>query len=210
MQEKIILSLCDYTGTWPEPFRDAGYTVIQVDIQHGRDVRLMDYPGEVFGVLAAPPCTDFSVSGAQYWPAKDADGRTLESKAILDACLSIVAICKPKFWALENPVGRVTRWLGKPALMFNPCDFGGYLSQGERSHELAPPQDAYTKRTCLWGNFNIPVPRPVEPERACKSGSWIMRLGGSSERTKRARSITPKGFARAFFEANKQPNTERK
>lgn len=29
----------------------------------------------VYGILAAPPCTDFAGSGAQYWPKKDIDGR---------------------------------------------------------------------------------------------------------------------------------------
>jgi hypothetical protein len=29
-----------------------------------------------------------------------------------------------------------------------------------------------------------------------------MQLGGKSERTKKLRSVTPQGFAKAFFEAN--------
>jgi hypothetical protein len=33
--------------------------------------------------------------------------------------------------------------------------------------------------------------------------NWIMRRGGKSERTKEIRSMTPKGFAKAFYEANK-------
>lgn len=204
----IILSLCDYTGTWPQPFRDAGYNVIQVDIKHGHDVRLIDYPGEVYGVLAAPPCTDFSVSGAQYWTAKDADGRTLESKSIVDACLALVTVCRPKFWAMENPVGRLRRWIGPPTLMFHPYEYGGYLDATERSHKMAPPQDAYTKKTCLWGEFQIPKKKPIDPIRECNAGSWIMKLGGKSDATKTARSITPKGFARAFFEANHIFNQE--
>lgn len=30
-----ILSLCDYSGSWSQPYRDAGYEVIQVDLQWG-------------------------------------------------------------------------------------------------------------------------------------------------------------------------------
>ena len=183
-----ILSLCDYSGAWPQPYSDAGYEVIQVDIKHGDDVRLFEYMDRpIHGILAAPPCTAFAGSGAQYWPAKDASGETVEALALVDACLRAVAIYQPKWWALENPVGRLRRWLGPPRMWFHPCDYG----------------DAYTKKTGLWGNFNTDLPRtPVEPERVSSQGSWLMRLGGKSERTKELRSMTPAGFAKAFFEAN--------
>jgi hypothetical protein len=185
---RLILSLCDFTGSWSQPYLDAGYDVQRVDLKHGGDVRLLDFQGSpVHGILAAPPCTSFAGSGAQYWPAKDEDGRTLDGLSIVDACLRAVAIYRPEWWALENPVGRLRRWLGPPRLIFQPCDYG----------------DAYTKRTCLWGDFNADLPQtPVTPERVCSQGSWLMRYGGSSERTKEARSVTPPGFARAFFEAN--------
>lgn len=39
---KTILSLCDNSGVWSKPYKDAGYNVIQVDIQHGRDARLFE------------------------------------------------------------------------------------------------------------------------------------------------------------------------
>lgn len=182
----MVLSLCDYSGAWSQPYADAGYQVVRLDLKHGQDVRLTEYQGRVRGILAAPPCTAFAGSGAQYWKAKDADGRTLEGLAIVDACLRMVAVCRPTWWALENPVGRLRRWLGPPRMAFDPCDYG----------------DPYTKRTLLWGDFQEPAKSPVEPERVCSQGSWIMRLGGSSERTKTLRSMTPPGFARAFFQAN--------
>ena len=198
-ESKIILSLCDTTGTWSAPYREAGYTVIQVDIKDGLDVRLIEYPGKVHGILAAPPCTDFSVSGAQYWKAKDEDGRTVASLAVADACMRLVALCKPEWWVLENPVGRLKRWYGTPLWMFNPCDYGGYMQPSERTHDLAPYQDAYTKKTLLWGDFNPPEKKPVEPTGG---NQWIMKLGGKSAKTKHYRSVTPTGFARAFFLAN--------
>ena len=45
--------------------------------------------------------------------------------------------------------------------------------------------------------------KPVVPIRACAHGSWLMKLGGKSLRTKNLRSATPKGFAIAIFESNK-------
>ena len=182
----VILSLCDYSGGWSQPYRDAGYDVRQSDLKLGADVRTLEYPGCVHGILAAPPCTAFAGSGAQYWPAKDSSGETLAGLALVDACLRLVAVCRPAWWALENPVGRLRRYLGPPLYAFDPCDHG----------------DAYTKRTLLWGRFHVPARHPVEPERVCSQGSWLMQLGGSSERTKTLRSVTPAGFARDFFEAN--------
>lgn len=184
--EKIILDLCGGTGSWSAPYFDAGYDVRVVTLPDF-DVRLYKPPSGVYGILAAPPCTHFSSSGAQYWHKKDADGRTLNGLAIVDACMRIILISTPIFWALENPVGRLRRWIGPPRFMFDPCDFG----------------DPYTKKTLLWGEFNIPIKTPVKPVKVCRQGSWVQKLGGSSEKTKMLRSITPPGFAKAFFEANK-------
>lgn len=181
----IILDLCGGTGAWSAPYATAGYDVRVITLPE-QDVRFYQPPRRVHGILAAPPCTHFSRSGAQYWPAKDTDGRTWAALAVVDACLRIITACRPQWWALENPVGRLRRWLGPPALIFQPCDYG----------------DPYTKRTLLWGTFTPPERHPVEPIRACSQGSWLQQLGGSSERTKELRSLTPPGFARAFFEAN--------
>jgi hypothetical protein len=185
---KVILDLCGGSGAWSKPYRDdPAYRVITVDVKRGGDIRLFRKPPfPVYGILAAPPCTSFAVSGSQYWKAKDASGDTLAGLAVVDACLRIVTVTRPRFWALENPVGRLKYWLGNPKMYFNPCDFG----------------DPYTKKTCLWGHFNRPVKCPVAPVRACDQGSWIQRLGGKSEKTKTLRSITPAGFAKAFKDAN--------
>ena len=186
---RVILDLCGGLGGWSEPYRLAGYHVINVTWP-GLDVRTYRPPAEVYGILAAPPCDHFSVSGAQYWPAKDRDGRTAEALAVVDACLSMIEATRPHFWALENPIGRLRRLrearLGPVHLSFHPCDYG----------------DPYTKKTLLWGRFRLPMKRPVLAERVCSQGSWLMQLGGKSARTKELRSRTPQGFARAFFEAN--------
>lgn len=191
-----ILSLFDATGAWSQPYRDAGYQVTQIDLTLGSDVletSAQDF-APVYGILAAPPCTDFSGSGARWWKDKDADGRTAESIALLEYTMSLIHDLNPLWWCLENPVGRLQRLVpevGERRMTFNPCDYG----------------DPYTKRTCLWGNFNTDLPRnPVEPiiyESAGKRGSWHWaKLGGSSARTKSLRSATPVGFAGAFFQAN--------
>lgn len=188
---RVILSLCDFTGNWSAPYREAGYDVRLVDLAHGQDVRLLTFPDvPVHGILAAPPCTCFANSGA-WVPRTDAE--MVEALSVVDACLRFVAVCNPAWWCLENPVGKLRRYLGEPVMRFDPCDYG----------------DAWTKKTCLWGRFAPPVPdsllvttRSVKPVRVCEQGSWVQKLGGKSDRTKRLRSATPPGFARAFFEAN--------
>ncbi len=148
---KVILSLCDYSGNWSAPYREAGYEVICIDLQHGMDVRMLHYNFARFeeigvhGILMAPPCTHFASSGARWWATKG-EAAIIEGLSIIDACLRTVVLYQPKWWALENPVGRLVHYLGKPRFAFDPCDFG----------------DNYTKRTQLWGSFAPPHP-PTRP-----------------------------------------------
>ena len=177
----VILDLCGGTGSWSKPYKEAGYDVRLVTLPE-HDVRNYKPPKNTYGILAAPPCTDFSSSGARWFKEKDERGSTVESQGILIACLRIIIMCKPQWWELENPVGRVRRWMGDPTLIFNPCDYG----------------DPYTKKTLVWGEFNLPKKTPVEPTE----GSKMHLLPPSKDRAM-LRSITPPGFAQAFFEANR-------
>jgi len=188
LHERIILDLCGGTGSWSKPYREAGYDVRIIDPQvwiggdgGTGDVRLLEYiPVGIHGILAAPPCTDLSVSGARWWEAKGEEA-LLTALSIADACSRIVLMHNPKWWALENPVGRLRRYYGPPTYMFHPCDHG----------------DRYTKKTCLWGKFTTPDKTPVEPTE----GSKMHKLPPGPDRA-RLRSMTPPGFSRAFFEAN--------
>ena len=195
MKDKTIISLFDYSGAWSQPYRDAGYDVIQVDIKHGQDIRWAYHMDkDVQGILMAPPCTAFAVSGAQYWKKKDEDGRTLEGMALVDASLRFVAIYNPVWWVLENPVGRLKRYIGAAEYWFDPCEYAGWLPKDEQYDEQ------YTKRTGLWGSFTIPEKKDLPSVQGSKMHA---KYGGKSERTKELRSMTPRGFALAFFNANK-------
>lgn len=191
-RHKVILSLCDFTGNWPRFYREAGYEVRCFDLKTTGDVRLLKkQKGLIHGILAAPPCTVFANSGA--W-VKRSDADMIEGLSVVDSCLRLVWAHRRTlaWWSLEHPTGKLRSYLGDPLMIFDPCEFG----------------DAYTKKTLLWGNFTPPAPlfsgedREVSPVRACSQGSWIQTLGGKSERTKTLRSMTPLGFAKAFFEAN--------
>ncbi len=179
---KIILDLCGAKGAWSKYYQEAGYDVRVIDILNGQDVRLLEFQKTgVYGILAAPPCDHLAGSGARWWKSKGEEA-LLDALSIVDACLRAVILYKPRWWCLENPVGRLSHFLGKPVMTFQPYEYG----------------DPYQKRTCLWGRFTFPKKNPVEPTE----GQKIWKMAPGSER-KAMRSITPSGFARAFYEANK-------
>lgn len=217
MQPKIIISLFDHSGSWSLFYEKAGYRVIRVDLKAGIDILKWRYkrinPKQVAGILAAPPCDHYTVAGNRFWPIKDRNGTTAAANLLISKTLEIVAYFMPTdnsrsfFWSIENPGGRLTRMLAgtykpgepritvpailkglvkKPFLKFNPCDYG----------------DPWTKKTCLWGQFNCPKKQSVDPIQWAPQGSWTQLLGGKGDRTKEIRSITPSGFARAFYDAN--------
>ena len=167
--DKVILHLCAEEGSDSQEYADNGYDrrIIGIDI----DVRTYKPPENVYGIIANPPCTDLAGSGARWWQSKGHKA-FLNAIALCDACLRIVIFSKPKFWVLENPVGRLTKVYPKPFMYYNPCDYG----------------DPYTKKTCLWGDFNKPKKNPVEPTE----GSKMHLLPPSKDRAK-LRSSCPSG-----------------
>ena len=188
----LIVSLFDHTGIWSQPYEDAGYDVLRVDIQDGRDIWKTRILPDIHGLIIQPPCTDFASSGAQWWARKDADGRTANSVALVRQALQWVRIGQPDWWVLENPAGRIHKLipeLGQPVYKFQPYHFG----------------DPYSKLTWLWGTFSTNLQRtPVRPHgmRPGQPPEWYSRVGGSSLATKNHRSATSRGFARSFFQAN--------
>lgn len=176
---KIILDLCGGTGAWSKPYKDSGYDVRLVTLPD--DVRTYVPPKNVYGVLAAPPCCHLAGSGARWWKQKG-DKALIEAMSVADACLRIIFWAKPNFWVMENPVGRLSQYYGKPVMTFQPYEYG----------------DPWQKRTCLWGFFDTRLKKNiVEPTE----GQKIWRMP-PSEKRKEMRSITPPGFAKAFFEVN--------
>ena len=207
---KIILDLCGGTGAWSKPYKKAGYIVFNITLpfydilkteiksgyiifQGGSEkplkVRILD----IYGILAAPVCTTFSLARTRAKTPRD----FRQGMELVVTSLFIIWECryahKLAFWCLENPMGYLRQFLGKPVFTFNPCDFG----------------DPYTKKTDLWGYFNIPKKKPIKLSQEqidrCKINNRklpsISDITGSKQSDKRA--ITPAGFAKAFYEANK-------
>jgi hypothetical protein len=193
--DKVILDLCGGTGSWSKPYKDNGYDVRVITLPDN-DVRKYEPPKNVYGILAAPPCDQFSFAKTTGKPRDLKD-----AWSIVRACLDIVAKCNHitnayaktttlKFWCLENPHGLLKRFLGKPCYEFNPYDFG----------------DDYKKNTHLWGWFNFPIKNPIECNAVkfdrMKSKDIHPEYFGTYDRKTR-RAMTPQGFANAFYEVNK-------
>jgi hypothetical protein len=113
----VILDLCGGSGAWSAPYANAGYSVKIIDKLNGHDARLLHRERGVWGILAAPMCTPFSYARNRY-PATDAE--LLEGLSLVDACIRIAYAHRSglKFWALENPINLVRRYLGPPVLTF--------------------------------------------------------------------------------------------
>lgn len=232
--QKVILDLCGGTGAWSRPYKEAGYDV--------RNITLPDYDvtktdiidgfiefgspkgdnvfrvkiGDVYGILAAPPCQMFSLARTKAKTPRN----LIKGMETVRACLEVIwrvqevqqdtrkKTTNLKFWALENPYAMLKFFLGKPAFIFDPWEFG----------------DGYQKKTALWGYFNEPKKKPIpmteKMKKLAKTNSYLLAKTNSylhkikypkfgSDRPIEFRfnsdikAITPAGFAKAFYEANK-------
>lgn len=204
-----VISLCDHSGTWSLPYREAGYNVIQVDPKLDNGDALLfpsarsdtprlprefadigEYVNRVYAVLSAPVCTVFSGSGAKH---RRSDDDIRQGLALVDASYRIATVTNATVFALENPVGKLQRWIGKPIMRFHPSDYAGLADD--------PRSEQYTKYTCLFGWFNTELTTDYSLPAVDGSKLW-RQYGGKSDRTKELRSITPQGFSRAFYMAN--------
>ncbi len=213
---KVILDLCGGTGSWSKPYKDAGYDVRVITLpnydvssvlfeeevmifQVGNELEYILFK-DVYGILAAPPCTMFSMARTNAKTPRDLEG----AMETVQACLRIIWECQYSgkrlaFWAMENPKARLRWFMGLPAMTFSPQDFG----------------DSYRKPTDLWGNFNTDLKRtpvPLNPKQKKQSVLNLQDLLPIPKDYVRdpkmsaraiARSITHPGFAQAFYEANK-------
>lgn len=203
MKEKIILHLCADTGSDSKPYRDAGYTVICV----GKDIGVENYhpPRNVYGIIANPVCTEFSIAKGFHKKGNYEDGLFLVRE-----CQRIIAECNPVFWVIENPAsGHLKDFLGIPAMTYEPWEFGS----------------PWTKKTALWGKFNKPekiytkwedVPKIPElyvrpgrgkPSLAFLHKSAIRNIPEFScftvDSDMEFRSLNSQKFAEKFYQSNK-------
>lgn len=178
-----VLIACEYSGRVRDAFTNLGHEAMSCDLlptdapgQHyqGDVFDIIDYPWDL--MIAHPPCTDLSVSGARHFAAKKIDGRQQASVSFFMKLQRLSAHI-PKT-ATENPICIMSSLWRKPDQIIQPWQFG----HGE------------TKSTCLWlkGVDNL-TPTNIADGRDDR----IHKLPPSPDRWK-IRSTTYQGIADAM------------
>lgn len=227
----LVASLFDESGNMVRPWAEAGCACYCFDLLN-EDKETEVYPSGgyikffcadledeaelqfIIGlqpviIFSFPPCTDLAVSGSGHFERKlDKNPLVQQRAATLARTAERLGSQLNVPWMAENPVSILSSLWRKPDFIFHPYEFGGYLPPNDvhpRWPDYIDARDAYRKKTCIWsGNgFIFPDKKPV-PCFTDDRGLSLQtsKLGGKSEKTKRIRSETPRGFALACFEAN--------
>ena len=147
-----VLVACEYSGRVRDAFIAKGHEAMSCDLlptekpgPHYRgDVRdVMDYPWDL--MIAHPPCTDLSVSGAAWFEKKKMNGSQQMSASFF---MMLAKSDIPRI-AIENPICIMSRLWRKPDQIIQPWMFG-HMEQ---------------KATCLWLK-NLPVLYPSNDVKA--------------------------------------------
>lgn len=176
-----VLVACECSGRVRDAFIALGHEALSCDQQpterHGPhyegDVRdLLQFPWDA--IIAFPPCTDLTVSGARWHEAKRMNGTQYAGASFF--MLFANHPC-PRI-AIENPVGIMSSLWRKPDQIIQPWQFG----HGE------------TKATCLWLK-GLPLLKPTNVVSGREARVHLMAPG--PERAKE-RSRTYQGIADAM------------
>jgi site-specific DNA-cytosine methylase len=177
-----VLVACEYSATVRDAFRALGHDAWSCDLLPTDGNPEWHLIGDVLEVIedgwdlmiAHPPCTDLSVSGARHFAAKIADGRQQRAldfvQLLMDAPIERIAI--------ENPISVISSKIRKPDQIIQPWQFG----HGE------------TKATCLWLKN---LPKLEATDIVDGREQRMHRLPPSPDRWK-IRSTTYKGIAKAM------------
>jgi hypothetical protein len=176
-----VLVACEYSGRVRDAFSFLGHEAMSCDLlptdspgpHYQGDIRdVLDYPWDL--MIAHPPCTDLSVSGAKHFEAKKLDGRQQASASFF---MMLAKVDIPKI-AIENPVCIMSSLWRKPDQIIQPWQFG----HGE------------TKATCLWlKGLSLLKPTNIVDGRDDR----IHKMPPSEDRWK-LRSLTYQGIADAM------------
>lgn len=124
-----VFVACERSGAVRRAFRDRGHDAYSCDLEEADDgSRQFHFRGDVFEVLeqtapwdlliAFPPCTYLTRSGARWWP-----NRKQEQADALEFVRKLLEYPIPKR-ALENPPGRISSAIRKPDQYVHPWQFG--------------------------------------------------------------------------------------
>lgn len=187
----MIVSLYDYTGFMLQPWAEAGFRCLAVDLLHAHNPRVESYPSggsieylpidltdkesltAIFDatnpkqIFAFPVCTELAGSGAKHWKLKSVEDPFFQVKAI-EPITWIDELCVSRDipYLIENPKGLLSTVWRPYDWNFSPEQYGGYLPLDDRHplYDIIPPRDAYTKETYIWARKREKPPiSPVLP-----------------------------------------------
>jgi hypothetical protein len=152
-----VLVACEYSGTVRDAFRARGHDAWSCDLLPCERDPAFHIEGDVLAVIdqgwdlmiAHPPCTHLSSSGAAHFWRKQA-----EQKAAVAFVRALLFSPVPRI-AIENPVGVLSSKLCKPSQIIQPWQFGHPES----------------KSTCLWLK-QLPKLRPTWVLKPRVRGRW--------------------------------------
>jgi hypothetical protein len=233
---KVAVSLFDYHGLSLLPWKARGYRCISI-VERGRHTtcstiagietvqlprmdpcsireQLPD-PGVVAFVIGLPPCRDLCAAGARWWKTKHMRDPEFQTRAInnLNNLLHMLDNFGVPYAILVPASSRTL--LHRPHHRVSPHEFGRYLPR-DSPHPLFPSEipsnDAYTKRTFLYGGggFVLPWKAPVSPvfsQIRLKSGK-TKRITPvmASRKSTRARCVAPLGLCNAIVQLHAHPH----
>lgn len=176
-----VLIACEFSGVVRDAFLAVGHDAMSCDLlpteapgpHYQGDVRdVLDYPWDL--MIAHPPCTHLSVSGARHFAAK----RMIGAQQAAAAFFMLLARSNIPRIAIENPVCIMSSLWRRPDQIIQPWEHG----HGE------------TKATCLWLKaLPLLTPTAVVEGRAER----VHRMPPSPDRWK-LRSETYAGIAAAM------------
>lgn len=228
-----VVCLYEETGYSADKWAQAGFNVFCYDLEHtytriercgkgwkifvpwnafdeAQNIQLLArHANRTAIVLAFPPCTDLTVTGAAWFEKKLSENANYRKEAMQLVYLARnIGESLKCPWVIENPVSVISTEWRKPDYIFNPFEYGGYLPVDDVHPdfpEYINPRDAYRKKTCYWvgGGFRMPPKIPVHVEPGYSKQH--RKLGGKSKKTKKIRSASPRGVMTGIFYANAKP-----
>jgi len=177
---KKVLVACEESQTVTKKLRERGWEAYSADIKYSTGGHPeWHYKGDVtkilnkdwYAILAFPPCTHLTVTGARHFPAKRKDGRQREA---IEFFMQFLTSKCPRV-CVENPVNIIGG--GEYLIDFFP-------ELARKYHLPIPPTqfvqpyeygDSVTKKTALW----LKGLKPLRPTNIVGKGHRLYTPSGS-------------------------------
>jgi hypothetical protein len=171
-----VLIACEESQAVTKAFRELGHEAYSCDILPCSGGHLeWHLQGDIFGfinqgwdlMIAHPPCTYLSVSGARHLYNKDKSPNLERYKNQAEALYFVRKLMDTDIQriAIENPISVISSHIRKPDQIIQPYWFG----------------DSASKSTCLWLK-NLPKLQPTNIVSKGEFKEWVDKKSGKVKR----------------------------